>query len=109
MAGCLLVRVSCAFSNLPPTLRTPFSSMKGRLSLSRLLVDRWNKRHHPQRNLQPGDVVILREDKRHVNTRPLGRIEEVYPGQNGLVQVVKIKTSQGIYRRPIAKIAPLLD
>ena len=36
----------------------------------RISCIRW---HHPKRNLQKGDVVILREDNAFVNTWPLGR------------------------------------
>ena len=39
---------------------------------------------------------------------PLGRIEEVYSGQDGLVRVVSVKTSLGIYRTPVSKVAVLI-
>ena len=69
-------------------------------------LNKWyNKWHYPTRNLQPGDVVILREDNAYVNVWPLGRIEVVFPGEDGFVHV---RISQGIYRRPVTKIAPLL-
>ena len=71
---------------------------------------KWYRWHHPKRNPQKGDVVVLREDNAFVNAWPLGRIVEVYPGKDGLVRVVSVKTSQGVYRRPVTnKIAPLLD
>lgn len=34
-----------------------------------------------------------------------GRIVEVYPGQDGRVRNVKVKTPTGEYSRPITKIA----
>ena len=39
---------------------------------------------------------------------PLGQVAEVYPGQDGLVRVVSVKTARGIYRRPVVKVAVLI-
>ena len=70
---------------------------------------RYTKWHHPSRNLQVGDVIILQDDNLIPLQWPLGRIVEVHPGSDGLVRVVQVKTSAGIiYRRPISKIALLL-
>jgi hypothetical protein len=30
-----------------------------------------------------------------------------YPGKDGAVRVVDIKTSKGVYRRPVVKLIPL--
>ena len=35
----------------------------------------------------------------------VGRIVEVYPGQDGKVRNVRVKTHTGEYQRPITKIA----
>ena len=69
---------------------------------------RYTKWHHPSRNLQVGDVIILQDDNLIPLKWPLGRIVEVHPGSDGLVRVVQVKTFAGIYRRPISKIALLL-
>ena len=69
---------------------------------------RYTKWHHPTRNPQVGDVVILQEDNLIPSKWPLGKIVEVHPGSDGLVRVVQVKTSSGTYRRPITKIALLL-
>ena len=39
---------------------------------------------------------------------PLGKIIEVYPGQDGLIRVVSVKTASGVYKRPVNKVALLL-
>ena len=39
---------------------------------------------------------------------PLARVIEVQPGNDGLVRVVTIKTSTGVYKRPVTKLAVLL-
>ena len=38
----------------------------------------------------------------------LGRMMETYPGKDKLVRVVTIKTSQGMYKRPVSKVAVLV-
>ena len=54
-----------------------------------------------------GNLVLLAED----NERPLewktGRIIEVYPGNDSIVRVVKVKTTTGEYIRPVAKLRKL--
>ncbi|GFU14448.1 hypothetical protein TNCV_4866991 [Trichonephila clavipes] len=37
---------------------------------------------------------------------PMGRILEVFPGSDGLVRVVNVKTSTGILKRAITKVVP---
>ena len=69
---------------------------------------RITKWHHPTRNTQVGDVVVLQEDNLVPAKWPLARVAQVHPGSNGLVRVVNIKTSTGTYKRPITKIALLL-
>ena len=69
---------------------------------------RFTKWHHPTRNAQVGDVVVLQEDNLVPARWPLGRVMKVHPGNDGLVRVVTIKTSTGTYKRPVTKIALLL-
>jgi hypothetical protein len=58
-------------------------------------------------NLQPGDLILLKED----NTTPLHWptvvITETQPGKDGIVRVVTLPTPTGILKRPITKICPL--
>ena len=68
----------------------------------------FTKWHHPNRNIQIGDVVILQDDNLVPLKWPLGKIVETYPGKDGIVRVVRAKTLSGTYRRPISKIALLL-
>ena len=53
--------------------------------------------------------MILREDNAYVNVWPLGRIEEVFPGEDGLVRVVHVRISQGILPETGDKDRPLID
>ncbi|GFR25571.1 uncharacterized protein TNCT_237861 [Trichonephila clavata] len=58
-------------------------------------------------NLRVNQLVLLKDP----NTKPLDwlmeRILEVFPGNDGLVRVVEVKTSSGILRRAIQKIVQL--
>ena len=69
---------------------------------------RFAKWHRPTRNVEVGDVVVLHEDNLIPTKWPLARVTEVHPGNDGLIRVVTIKTSTGIFKRPVTKIALLL-
>ena len=71
-------------------------------------INRYNKWKYPSRNAMPGDLVLLQESGTAPTKWPLGRILETHPGKDDLVRVVTVKTAQGIYTRPISKIAILL-
>lgn len=62
----------------------------------------------PSRNIVVGDVVVLQEDGLVPSKWQLARVVKVYPGCDGIVCVASIKTCNGIYKRPITKLALLL-
>ena len=64
---------------------------------------------HPSRNLCVGDAVVLSEDGMVPTQWPLARVTKTYPGEDGIIRVVDLKTSKGSYRRPVHKIAVLLS
>eukprot|EP00731_Ephydatia_muelleri_P001304 Em0001g1304a len=59
-------------------------------------------------NVSVDDVVVVREDGMVPTLWPLARVVRVYPGKDGLVRVVDVKTSKGIYKRPVTKLVVLL-
>ena len=71
-------------------------------------LNRYNKWHHPTRNVAVGDVVVLREDGTIPTNWPLARVIQIHPGKDDLVRVVTVKTANGIYKRPVSKIAILI-
>ena len=71
-------------------------------------LNKYNKWHYPARNLVVGDIVLLKEDSIVQTKWPLARVLEVYPGNDGIVRVARVKTEQGIYKRPVTKLAVLL-
>ena len=58
-------------------------------------------------NVKVGELVLLRDDTVRQRFWPLGRIENIYPGGDGIVRVVDVRTKTDVYRRPVAKIYPL--
>jgi len=58
-------------------------------------------------NLQPGDLVLMKEDNTTPLQWPTAVIQEIHPGKDGIVRVVTIKTPKGLFKRPTSKICPL--
>ena len=71
-------------------------------------LNKYNKWRFPARNVAVGDIALLQESGTTPANWPLARIVQVHPGQDNLVRVVTVKTSQGTYTRPVAKIAILI-
>jgi hypothetical protein len=65
---------------------------------------RWQK---STPNLRPGEVLLLKDDNIPPLQWPTAVITDVHPGSDGKIRVVTIKTSRGIFKRPIVKICPL--
>ncbi|XP_050295692.1 uncharacterized protein LOC126735666 [Anthonomus grandis grandis] len=57
--------------------------------------------------LKVGTMVILKEDNTLPMHWPLGRITELFPGKDGFVRVVNVRTKTGTLRRPTSKICVL--
>lgn len=58
-------------------------------------------------NLEVNDLVIVKEANTPPATWVTGRITEIFPGEDGLVRVVKLNTSHGEMTRPITKLVKL--
>ncbi|XP_018368526.1 PREDICTED: uncharacterized protein LOC108764680 [Trachymyrmex cornetzi] len=57
--------------------------------------------------IQVGQLVVCREDGLPPLKWVLGRVYEVMPGADGVVRAAKIKTVNGEYKRPAAKLCVL--
>lgn len=66
------------------------------------------KWHKLGRKLSIGDVVLVADANEPRNSWPKGIIEAVYPGADGIVRVVDVRTTTGINRRPTHKICLLV-
>ena len=60
------------------------------------------------RNIKVGDIVSVRGQVSSPTKWPLTRIKQIYPGPDGKVSVVTLRTSKGKYTRPVVKIVPLV-
>ncbi|XP_072764625.1 uncharacterized protein [Anoplolepis gracilipes] len=58
-------------------------------------------------NIHPGTMVILKNENALPIAWPLGRVVEIHPGADGLIRIVTVKTSRGLYKRAIAKLCVL--
>lgn len=58
-------------------------------------------------NVRPDTIVLIKDDNLPPQCWKMGRIVKLYPGADGLVRVVDVKTQSGIFKRPIHKLAPL--
>ena len=66
-----------------------------------VLRKKWNAY---QRNIRVDDYVIVADPNAVRGKWTTGRIVQVFPGEDGLVRNVKVRTSTGTYVRPISKI-----
>ena len=57
-------------------------------------------------NLKLNDLVILK-DSTPSTLWPIGRVMKLYPGIDGIVRVIDIKTKTGTYKRKINHVLPL--
>ena len=58
-------------------------------------------------NLQLGQVVLLKDDNTPPLHWPTAIIKDVHPGADQKIRVVSVKTTTGVFKRPISKICPL--
>ena len=65
------------------------------------------KWHRERRDIQVGEVVLVISPDTPRGNWPLGRVLEVYPGDDGRVRVVKVQVGQGTLVRSITKLCPL--
>ena len=72
-------------------------------------LNRYNQWYRQTKNLEVGDIVLLKEDGMVPTAWPMARIVNVYPGKDSLVRVVSVKTVKGVYKRPVSKVALLLS
>ena len=72
-------------------------------------LNRFHKWRCPSRNIEVGDVVIIREDNTSPTQWPLARVIRIHKGKDGYMRVVDLKTPKGKYRRPIGNVVLLLQ
>ncbi|XP_065372164.1 uncharacterized protein LOC135964036 [Calliphora vicina] len=87
-------------------------------ALNQRLCSRWkdeylkdlqkrNKWKFMEKNLEVGDMVVIREDNLPPNEWRLGRVHKLHIGKDGHTRVVELKTVRGIITRPVVKLVAL--
>ncbi|KAL0879437.1 hypothetical protein ABMA27_003188 [Loxostege sticticalis] len=69
---------------------------------------KWN---HEQRSLQVGDLVLIVDPGAPRNVWPKAVVQQVFPGADGRVRMVEVRTKSGTLKRSAARVAriPLVD
>ena len=62
---------------------------------------KWNTE---RRNVRVDDIVMVADPNAVRGKWTIGRVMSVYPGSDGKIRNVKVKTSTSEYQRPITKI-----
>ena len=57
--------------------------------------------------MQFGYLVLIAEDNVLHNRWPMGRVMEVFCGEDGGVQSVKIKTASSVFHHPVTRLCLL--
>lgn len=65
---------------------------------------KWQEERKP---LQVGDLVLVVDPNSPRNIWPKGLITQVFPGRDGRIRVVEVRTATGKLRRSAARIAPI--
>ncbi|KAL0883918.1 hypothetical protein ABMA27_015986 [Loxostege sticticalis] len=65
---------------------------------------KWNTPANP---ITVGTVVVLTTENAPPLHWPLGIVEEVFPGSNGVTRIVRVRTKTGSYLRPVVRLCPL--
>ena len=73
--------------------------------LSRLVArPKWTRE---RRNLELGQLVLMKEDGANALDWQLGRISSLHPGDDGIVRVVTLNTGKGLKKRAVTRVYPL--
>ena len=61
-----------------------------------------------KKNVLPNDIVLIADDSAPRQHWPLGRVMNTYPDRHGDVRSADVKTTTGIYKRPINKLCVII-
>ncbi len=72
------------------------------------LRERHNQKHKKSSfTVAKGDVVIIQSDERNRGKWPLGVVEELYKGRDGVVRAVKLRAGKTFLERAVNQLYPL--
>lgn len=105
----------------PSNLQIPINRLDHYQYLQRIVQEYWKEWSHEylyqmqqrskgreiQNNLKVGQIVLIIEDNLPPTKWLMGKIIELYPGDDNLLRVVKLKTQHTELKRPIHKLCLL--
>jgi hypothetical protein len=56
------------------------------------------------KNIRIANVVLIKNFHEERGHWPLGRVIKYYPGDDGLVRVVDVKTNYGVFKTTVTKL-----
>ncbi|XP_028169447.1 uncharacterized protein LOC114359319 isoform X2 [Ostrinia furnacalis] len=59
-------------------------------------------------SVKVGDLVFLADPQSTRNTWPKGVVTHVFPGKDGVIRLVEVRTATGRLRRSVANVAPII-
>ena len=70
------------------------------------------ERHNPVHKtanyqVRVGDTVLVRSDTKNRGKWPLAVVQQTYPGRDGHIRAVQLRTSKGVLERPVQHLYPL--
>ncbi|KAJ2953338.1 hypothetical protein O0L34_g928 [Tuta absoluta] len=68
------------------------------------LLPRQNNKSQRYQNPAPGDIVLIVDATLPRNSWPRGEVVTVFPGPDGRIRVVEVRTTAGILRRPASRL-----
>ncbi|XP_075150703.1 uncharacterized protein LOC142224804 [Haematobia irritans] len=78
------------------------------LTVERGIFERY-KWKFPQRDIEVGDLVVIRDEQLPPTSWKLGRVDDVHTGSDGRVRVADVRTANGVVRRPVVKLVILTE
>ena len=60
-------------------------------------------------SVRAGDIVLIHQDMKKRISWPLARILELIPGKDGVIRVIRLKTTDGELTRPLQRLIFLED
>ena len=88
-------------------------------TLTEHLWKRWSREYLPTLNerkkwwntqgpsIKEGDLILMVDHSLPRGSWLMGRVVKLFPGNDGVVRVVQIKTKQGLFKRPVVKLVSL--